>query len=591
MKKSKFDLSHMHSTTLDAGYLVPFACVPTLPNDTFFLGNKSFIRATPMLAPLMHRVFLYTQYWYVPYRLLWQNWEEFITGGEYGNSAPTFPTIKADSAAGFAVGSLADYLGFPVNQPGIEVSAMPFRAMVEIWNTRYRDEDLQNELSISYEDGLDTTTSIGLLSPCWKRDKFTKSRLSTQRGGEIAVPINPSATGGASQFYHYVFGVFFRRKDNNTYLKSAGTREIPPINITDCRRYTCPTFDNAALQKFVSDHLDDFTAAEVGFELDTGFDYTIYPNYGQQNTVACDVVVRLVSKELEDYTNQALSQFVTNASVNCKIWASGGYCNISQTCVDAVYHSALLQTSGSLDIRDLRLASALQRYQERSLKWGNRYEEMIMREFGIRPRDARIDRPEYLGGGKSMLNISEVLQTAEGTNTGVGTMRGHGVGSLKNRRIKFKSPEHGVIIGLVSIRPEPVYTQGIDKEWLKRSRLDFYTPELADVGMQEIMQQELFATADNKDIIFGYTEKYQEYRYMPPKVTGEFRTSNYDFWNMARFFENPPALTGEFIDMAKSANSFKRPFAERTQHSYLMMLRNEITAYRAIAKRAKNILK
>lgn len=190
-----------------------------------------------------------------------------------------------------------------------------------------------------------------------------------------------------------------------------------------------------------------------------------------------------------------------------------------------------------------------------------------------------------------MLSISEVLQTAEGTDTGVGTMRGHGVGSLKNRRIKFKSPEHGVIIGLVSIRPEPVYTQGIDKEWLKRSRLDFYTPELADVGMQEIMQQEIFATADNASIIFGYTEKYQEYRYMPPKVTGEFRTGNYNFWNMARVFANPPSLSGEFVSMASSVESFKRPFAERTQHSYLMMLRNEIFAYRAIAKRARNILK
>lgn len=588
MKKSKFDLSHMHSTTLDAGYLVPFACIPTLPNDTFFIGNKSFIRATPMLAPLMHRVFLFTQYWYVPYRLLWENWEEAITGGEFGTSAPAFPTIKADATSGFSVGSLGDYLGFPVNQPDIEVSAMPFRAMAEIWNTRYRDQDLQAEIPISYADGLDTTTSTSLLSPCWKRDKFTKSRLSTQRGGEISVPINPSVTGGAQQFYHYVFGVYLRRKDNNAYIQRVHFRRT----LADGGPYTCPVFDNTALQKFISDHLTELSAADVGFEIDTELDCNVFHTYTADTAqVACDVIVRVVSKELETYTNQPLSQFIATGAVNCNTWHSPHYFDVVQQCVNAVYHSALLQSSGSLDIRDLRLASALQRYQERSLKWGNRYEEMIMREFGIRPRDARIDRPEYLGGGKSMLNISEVLQTAEGTDTGVGTMRGHGVGSLKNRRIKFKSPEHGVIIGLVSIRPEPVYTQGIDKEWLKRSRLDFYTPELADVGMQEIMQQELYATSTNKDIIFGYTEKYQEYRYMPPKVTGEFRTGNYNFWNMARFFENPPSLTSEFISMASSVEAFKRPFAERTQHSYLMMLRNEIFAYRAIAKRAKNILK
>lgn len=586
MKKSKFDLSHMHSTTLDAGYLVPFCCIPTLPNDTFFLGNKSFVRATPMLAPLMHRVFLFTQYWYVPYRLLWQNWEEFITGGEFGNATPTIPTIKADTTGGFVVGSLADYLGFPVNQPGIEVSAFPFRAMAEIWNTRYRDEDLQSEVGISYEDGLDSVTNVTLLSPCWKRDKFTKSRLSTQRGGEISVPINPSVNGGAKTFYHYVIGVFIKRRDTGEYLQTYHMKSVEGP--------ACPSFDNTALQSFISNHLNDLTSANIGFEMDTEMEYTLYGD-SKNVVIPCDIIVRLVSKELEVYTNQPLSQFITNASVNCSrsviSLAGTPLATYNQSCTNAVYHSALLESTGSLDIRDLRLASALQRYQERSLKWGNRYEEMIMREFGVRPRDARIDRPEYLGGGKSMLNISEVLQTAEGTDTGVGTMRGHGVGSLKNRRIKFKSPEHGVILGLVSIRPEPVYTQGIDKEWLKRSRLDFYTPELADVGMQEIMQQELYATADNASIIFGYTDKYQEYRYMPPKVTGEFRTGNYNYWNMARFFETPPALTGEFINMASSVESFKRPFAERTQHSYLLMLRNEVLAYRAVAKRAKNILK
>lgn len=575
MKKSKFNLSHMHSTTLDAGYLVPFACIPTLPNDTFFIGNKSFVRATPMLAPLMHRVFLFTQYWYVPYRLLWENWEEAITGGEFGNAAPTFPTIKADTTSGFAVGSLADYLGFPVNQPGIEVSAFPFRAMAEIWNTRYRDEDLQSEVAVSYADGLDTVTNTLLLSPCWKRDKFTKSRLSTQRGGEISVPINPSVTGGEQQFYHYVFTAYFKRQDTGAYLtvwEGLGT--------------SCPTFDNSALQKFISDNLSSLTSADVGFEVDTGIDYDLKTS--NTTSFPADIIIRVTSKELETYTNQPLSQFISTASVTCAVLAGRA---VQQKIFGAVYHSALLSSSGSLDIRDLRLASALQRYQERSLKWGNRYEEMIMREFGVRPRDARIDRPEYLGGGKSMLSISEVLQTAEGTDTGVGTMRGHGVGSLKNRRIKFKSPEHGVILGLVSIRPEPVYTQGIDKEWLKRSRLDFYTPELADVGMQEIMQQEIYATADNASTIFGYTEKYQEYRYMPPKVTGEFRTGNYNFWNMARVFANPPSLSGEFVSMSSSVDSFKRPFAERTQHSYLLMLRNEILAYRAISKRARNILK
>ena len=177
MKKSKFNLSHNYSTTLNMGNLVPVLTMDCLPNDTFRISMKSFIRAQPMLAPIMHEVYFYTQYWFVPYRLLWKDWPTFITGGETGNEDSTlkFPTITAPTD-GFKVGSLADYFGFPVNQGGIEVSAMPFRAMAEIWNTRYRDEDIQDEIPITYEQGSDTKTSTALLSPSWRKDVFTTAR-------------------------------------------------------------------------------------------------------------------------------------------------------------------------------------------------------------------------------------------------------------------------------------------------------------------------------------------------------------------------------------------------------------------------------
>lgn len=572
MKKSKFNLSHMNSTTLDAGKLVPFCVIPTLPNDTFHIGNKSFIRATPMLAPLMHRVFLFSQYWYVPYRLLWKNWEEFITGGPDLLSAPAFPTIKAP-AAGWEVGSLADYLGFPTGQGEIEHSAMPFRAVAEIWNTRYRDEDLQNEISISYDDGLDTTTSTELLSPCWKRDKYTKSRLSTQRGGEISVPIDPAISGGANTFYHFTIEVeTYGANRWMTYYAYPSKPYYTPSN-------TSTTSITLKSWLETPENFNKIMALEVGemFEPDNLFLYFARDKHWNPARII------LKSKEQEVYTNQVLNQFVGNTEIY-QVAAE----RFQQPPI--VYHSSLLQSTGSLDIRNLRLAAALQRYQERSLKWGNRYEEFIQNKFGCKPKDARIDRPEYLGGSKSLMNISEVLQTAEGTDNGVGTMRGHGIGSLQNRRIRFTSPEHGVIIGFMSIRPEPVYTQGIEKEWLKKSRLEFFTPELADVGMQEIMQQELFATKDNSTMIFGYTDKYSEYRYMPPKISGEFKTV-YDYWNMARFFEAPPSLNGDFVDMASSEASFKRPFAEKTMHNFLAMLRNDIVAYRVVPKSARNILK
>lgn len=193
MRKSKFKLTHLHSTTLDPGYLVPFLLVPTLPNDTFRIGLSSFVRAQPMLAPLMHEVYIVTQYWFVPNRLVWDDWEEFITGGQDLMSTPPFPylTLSADDAK---VGSLSDYFGFPTVE-GIEVSALPYRAYNLIWNERYRDEDLQQPLMIDYGSGEDTNTARNLLSPSFSKDYFTTARPFTQRGNDVIVPVY-EAQGG-----------------------------------------------------------------------------------------------------------------------------------------------------------------------------------------------------------------------------------------------------------------------------------------------------------------------------------------------------------------------------------------------------------
>ena len=194
MKRSKFNLTHTHSTTADAGQLIPFLLQPTLPGDRFRIGLKNFIRCQPMVAPLMHEVYFYTQYWYVPYRILWDNWEDFITGGGDLSASPAFPYVTAPTG-GWQPGSLADYFGFPIKQAGIEVSAMPFRAYAEIWNNRYRDEDLQTDVGIVYTDGKDSKTNTDILSPSWKRDYFTLARPWTQRGADILVPVTDGGHG------------------------------------------------------------------------------------------------------------------------------------------------------------------------------------------------------------------------------------------------------------------------------------------------------------------------------------------------------------------------------------------------------------
>lgn len=591
MKKSKFNLSHDASLTASMGKLIPFMCLDCLPNDSHRFKLQSFVRAQPMLAPLMHRVNLYAQYWFVPYRLLWRDWETFITGGNDGNedSGLLFPTVKVTPTTS----SLADYFGLPVNGKELEVSAMPFRAYAEIWNTRYRDEDLQTEVGITYDGDLDTTTNTELLNCSWAKDRFTISRPYTQRGSQISVPVDSLNTGLISKvksdlkLTSSVSSVILYAEQN----RHGNNRGNVTLNWVDF------SLNNTLLKDSIR-----LNGSSFSFELErdpltfTGNPDTstsgqwvcVYKNplYGNLTLKSATtnrwypvgaVPPKTVSVVIRFSNTSVVDDDTTEISTEGK-WTA------NNSTISLVYNVST--GSSSINIRDLRVASQIQRYQERSLQYGNRYEEFIQREFGIKPRDSRIQRPEYLGGGSSVLQISEVLQTAEGENTGVGTMRGHGVSAFGSRSIRFRAPEHGVIIGLLSIRPHGVYTQGVEKFWRKFSKFDYYTPELASVGMQEIWQSELYANGENFDTVFGYEGRYDEYRKLPNRVSGEFRDL-LDYWNLARKFDEPPVLNGDFITM----NPSKRIFAEQTQDSFLIMLRNSVSSFRCVPKVAKNLLR
>lgn len=556
MKKSRFNLSHPASFTAKMGNLIPFCVLDCLPGDTHRIGTRSFIRVQPMLAPLMHQVNFFTQWWFVPYRILWKEWQDFITGGQDGTSAPTFPTIKITPETS----SLADYFGIPPNGKELEVSALPFRAYAEIWNTRYRDEDLQLELPISYESGLDTTTSTILKKCAWAKDYFTTSRPFTQRGAQISVPVIQGTLGSSYPVYRIVgsFGEFSQYTEIPTLL--------PQISITA---------KNGVVQTYGIRNVD-----KIGPEL-TSLPVFCYHTVGSTPYVyKSNENATITWGQPFSYSDSVVSDIKGDIPFDGKVPKAGGFTGTQSTNykVDA-------STGGAVNIRDLRLAGATQRYQENSMQWGNRYEEFIQREFKVRPRDARIQRPEYLGGAKTRLQISEVLQTAEGTDTGVGTMRGHGVGAMSSRRIKFTCPEHGVIIGLFSIRPHSITTQGLNRFWRKFSKFDFFTPEFAHIGMQEVFQSELYANGENYDTVFGYSDRYGEYRKIPARISGEFRNL-LDYWNLARIFDAPPVLNSSFIEM----NPSTRIFAEQTQDQFLCMLQNDIFSYRPVPKRAKNIL-
>lgn len=579
MKKSKFDLSHLHSTTLEMGKLVPFYLEDCLPNDTFRISMRSIIRAQPMIAPLMHEVRLFTQYFFVPYRLLWDEWIPFITGGESGSEAPAYPVVKAPADKGWQVGSLADYFGFPVNQPEVVVSAMPFRAMAKIWNDHYLKDDIDTEVPWASTSGDDTVTSQDLLNCHWSRDRFTEAKPNTQRGAQVAVPVN--SLEGVSQIKISALGTL----TGFTWHKKV---QVYSFAYVDFYMYLTSVKIPASLFEGLVFSGDSIKLSHTFYLEKTG---------KQSVTMSNGIVLNFTTKSNGrwDYDEKVISNPAVNVSFEIKITdkksaVTGDVADVtfeSGKPIRAIFKSFSYQSS--VNVRDLRTASALQRVQEASMKYGSNYEDYVQHEFKMRPRDSRLQKSEYIGGGSSILQISEVLQTSEGTNSGVGSMAGHGIASLNQRRIRFRVPEHGCIIGLMSIRPATVYTQGIERAWLKRTRWEFFTKELADIGAQEILQQELYANKDNASIVFGYdlNGNYREYRNRKPMVTGNFR-SDLNFWNLARFFNSAPVLNADFCKM----NPSKRPFAitDQTLPAFICMLKNIVYAYRPIPKSSRGRL-
>lgn len=580
-KRNRFDLSFPLQTTFDAGVLVPFLVQDTLPNDTFYISAKSFIRAQPMTAPLLHDVDVFMQYFYCPERILWDKTEDFFLGiPDETGALPVRPTIKAP-AGGWAIGSLADYLGFPTEQGEIEHSAIPHRAYAAIYNEFYRDKTLQEPVSISLSSALDEKTNLELQSPRWKKDYFHKAELQRQLGGGVSVPIEPlDSAVGEQSFYHYVIQPYFFYYETNQYGTSS-----PHYRIQGSVGMDCPVVDS--LQEWIVANQDMLLNGTVGQEFDTGIMYKTGAGWDSDfRWNPCRIVVRLAEKTLERYTNQPVNQYVTEGSINCRTWMSGGYKNGQQSLTAAVYHSALLQHTGQLNISNLAQATHMQRFQETMLKIDNDYSKFIRAMYGFQLRNDTIDLPQYLGGSRGEIAFSAVLQTSEGQQGGVGSMYGHGVGRSKQRPIKFRCPEHGVIIGIISIRPKFVYSQGIDRAWSRSNRFDFFLPDFSDIGPQEVMQKELFATKDNKDIMFGYSERFAEYRSRFPKISGMFKKEFAD-WNMAMKFASAPSLNGDFLSMSGGFEGFKRPFAVPSEHNYLMYVQNRITAIRAVPKFAR----
>lgn len=487
MSRSRFDRPFSHKTTFNVGQIIPFYVDEVLPGDTFDVETSRVVRMQSLITPVMDNIYLDMYYFFVPNRIVWAHWKEFM--GENSSSAwiPTteysLPQITAPAGTGFAIGTIADYLGIPTGVPNLSVNALPFRAYALICNEWFRDENLSDPLNIPVDDatvvGVNTGTFVsdvakgGLPYTAAKyHDYFTSALPAPQKGPDVLIP---SATAG----------------------------EYPVVARSE-------THDVGSVP---------YSVSYVGSDL---------PSSGQDYTFAFDSSG--VSRRAVFSGSDAGSTF----PVINNLWA---------------------QASGGLGatINQLRMAFQLQKLYEKDARGGTRYIEVLKAHFGVTSPDARLQRPEYLGGNRIPININQVLQTsgtAEGT-TPQGTPVGQSLTTDTHHDFKKSFVEHGFVIGVMVARYRHTYQQGIERFWNRHTRFDYYWPVLANIGEQAILNKEIYAQGTDADEeVFGYQEAWADYRYKPDRVSSEMRSAyaqSLDVWHLADDYDKLPALSDSWI--------------------------------------------
>lgn len=492
--RSVFDRSHDYKTTMDAGYLIPFFVDEVLPGDTFKLRVNSFVRMNTLVAPFMDNVFMDTFFFFVPSRLVWDNWQRFC--GEQKNPGDStdflIPSLSGKNT--FTNGSIFDYMGLPtgvaLDPTNTPINALPFRAYNLIYNEWFRDENLIDSVPVQTGDGPDDVNTYKLLKRAKRHDYFTSALPWPQKGPSVEI----SLTGEA------------------------------------------PVYGNGRSLGLYSNHTDDGTIANVGLiGQPTSNDTTFISNLKVCSTAYDGNVGGWISNIPREGDTYRVFGVVPKE----KAEQSGLLCGLDDV--------------SAVSINNLRQAFQIQKFYEKWARGGSRYTETLRVMFNVISPDARLQRPEYLGGTHSRVNVVPTAQTSSTDSVSPqSNLSAFGVLGDSAHGFNKSFVEHGYVIGLVCLRADITYQQGLNRMWSRRQLFDFYWPTLAHLGEQVVYNREIYTqgTADDNGV-FGYQERYAEYRYKPSMITGKLRSTDaqtLDVWHLAQKFDTLPKLNQDFIE-------------------------------------------